>query len=228
MNQTQQPQQDKRTASQRIDDLERGIMALYNTADNLVRDLLTVKEAIKLLGNKLDSVVKASERGQPLNDDVISKIMIENNVEELKQKTTNLINQGFLVASEEVTKTSFVVGRELDDKGEVVNPRMQFVVGSLDPKVGDKFPGSKVGTILNLEEGKWKFEVLEVYAITQSKAEAKAARQEAKEIAAEAVAATGEAAKETESAPAAAPAEAAQEAAPAVEATAQAETEVKA
>ncbi|NJO48294.1 MAG: hypothetical protein HC840_01100 [Leptolyngbyaceae cyanobacterium RM2_2_4] len=158
-------QADKRTASQRIDDMERGLMALYQTADNMARDLMTVKEAIKLLGNKLDSVVKASSRGEALTDEVIAKIMVENNVEELKEKVTNLVNQGVLVAAEEVGPNSFIVGRELADDGTVQNPRMQFVVSALQPEVRDKFPGAKAGQTLELQEGKWKFEVQEVYNI---------------------------------------------------------------
>lgn len=158
-------QQDKRTASQRIDDMERGLMALYQTADNMARDLGTIKEAIKLLGNKLDSVVKASRQGETLTDEVIARIMVENNMEELKEKVTNLVNQGVLKAAEEVGPNSFVVGREIGDDGAVANPRMQFVVSALQPEVRDKFPGSKAGQILELQEGKWKFEVQEVYSI---------------------------------------------------------------
>lgn len=176
-------QSDKRTAAQRIDDMERGLMALYQTADNMARDLMTVKEAIKLLGNKLDAVVKASNRGEQLNDDVISKIMVENNIEELKSKVTDLVNQGILVASEEVGEQSFVVGREIDENGEVKNPRMQFVVSALNQDVRSKFPGAKVGQTLDLQEGKWKFEIQEAYSIQtpQAPAAAAPAQEEAKE-----------------------------------------------
>jgi len=173
-------QSDKRTAAQRIDDMERGLMALYQTADNMARDLMTVKEAIKLLGNKLDAVVKASNRGEQLNDDVISKIMVENNIEELKSKVTDLVNQGILVASEEVGEQSFVVGREIDENGEVKNPRMQFVVSALNQDVRSKFPGAKVGQTLDLQEGKWKFEIQEAYAIQTPQAPAAPAQEEAK------------------------------------------------
>lgn len=173
-------QQDKRTASQRIDDMERGLMALYQTADNMARDLMTIKEAIKLLGNKLDSVVKASQRGEQLNDEVISKIMVENNIEELKTKVDNLVNSGVLVKAEEVSPNSFVVGREIDNEtGAVTNPRMQFVVSALAAEVKDKFPGAKAGQILELQEGKWKFEVLEIYSIATPAAPEAAAQAEA-------------------------------------------------
>lgn len=163
-------QQDKRTASQRIDDMERGLMALYQTADNMARDMMTIKEAIKLLGNKLDSVVKASRNGEVMSDEVIARIMVENNIEELKEKVTNLVNQGVLQAAEEAGPNSFIVGRELGDDGKVANPRMQFVVSALNPEVRDKFPGSKPGQTLELQEGKWKFEILEVYNIVTPQA----------------------------------------------------------
>ena len=167
----------KRTASQRIEDLERGVMSFYQTLDNMARDLQTIKDAIKLLGNKLDSVVKASANGEKITDEVISRIMIENNVEELKRKVTDLVTQGILAASDEVKANSFVVGRELSDDGKVQNPRMQFVVSALHPDVKDKFPGAKVGQTLNLQEGKWKFEVLESYDIVTPKQEAPEATQ---------------------------------------------------
>lgn len=172
-------QADKRTASQRIDDMERGLMALYQTADNMARDLMTIKEAIKLLGNKLDSVVKVSASGQPMNDETIAKIMVENNVEELRQKVQNLVDSGALVAAEAISANSFVVGREVDsESGAVQNPRLQFVVSALQPEIKDKFPGAKVGEKIALQEGKWSFEVLEVYDIqTPTPAPQEAAEQ---------------------------------------------------
>ncbi len=173
-----QQQQDKRTASQKIDDLERGLMSLYQTMDNMARDMMTIREAIKLLGNKLDAVVKASSSGQEMTDEVLAKIMVQNNVEELAKKVTDLVAQGVLAAAEEVSPNSFVVGRELSEDGTIVNPRMQFVVSALQAgEVKAKFPGAKVGQILTLEEGKWRFEVLEIYDIQAPKApEAQAAQ----------------------------------------------------
>lgn len=174
-------QADKRTASQRIEDMERGLMALYQTADNMARDMMTIKEAIKLLGNKLDAVVKATSRGEQLSDEVISKIMVENNVEELKNKVQDLVNQGVLVAAEEVSANSFIVGREIDADGKVQNPRMQFVVSALAENVRTKFPGAKAGQTLELEEGKWKFEVQEVYSIQTPQAPQAEEQAEAQE-----------------------------------------------
>jgi hypothetical protein len=160
-----QAQQDKRTASQRIEDLERALMSLYQTADNMARDLLTVKEAIKLIGNKLDVVAKAAN----ISDDTISKGMIDNNVAELKGKVTSLVENGVLVASEELLDSSFVVGQEVDTDGNVVNPRIQFTLGSLRPEVKAKIQAGKKGEAIDLEEGKLRFIITEVYSIVAPK-----------------------------------------------------------
>lgn len=171
MEQNQEQKQPKKTASQRIDELEQALMSLYGTADNMARDLSMAKEAIKLLGNKLDSVVKAISRGENITDEVISKIMVENNVEELKQKTNNLVGKGMLEVSEEVTLTSFVVGREINEDGIVMNPRMQFVLSTINSEVQKKFLGAKVGQLIEVQEGKWQFEIIEIYNIVEPKVE---------------------------------------------------------
>lgn len=175
----QQQTNDKRTASQRIEDLENGLMGIYRTADQMARDLMTVKEAIKLLGNKLDAVVKASRSGQTLTDEAISNIMIQNNVEELREKVTKLVADGVLGASETIELNSFVVGKEIDEKGTVHNPRLQFVVSTLQEELKGKFLGAKVGSVLDFEEGKLKFEVMEIYQLQAPKTPEEMAQEEA-------------------------------------------------
>jgi hypothetical protein len=159
-------QQDRRTASQKIEDLERGVMALYQTADQMARDVMTIKEAIKLLGNKLDSVVKLVG----LKDDDIARVMVENNVAELKGKVDQLVEAGILVPSQTINDSSFVVGSEINEKGEIVNPRIQFTLSSLNPELKDKIKAAKAGDTLELQEGKLKFQVLEAYDIQAPKA----------------------------------------------------------
>lgn len=168
MTQNQKPV-DNRNASQKIQDLESAAMQLYQTLDSMARDLGTMKDAIKLLGNKVDSIVKASSKGEAINDDVISRIMIENNCEELKQKVTLMQAQGILAPQEQIGADSFVVGAELNNEGETVNPRLQFALYALTPELQEKLKGSKVGDTLLLQEGKLRFKVLESYQIQQPK-----------------------------------------------------------
>lgn len=166
---SEEQQTDKRTATERIQDLETGVASNFQTLDSMARDIMVIKEAIKLLGNKVDSIVKASERGQPLNDEVLSKIMIENNVEDLRGKVTSLVSQGILAPQEVVDDNSFLVGREVNETGEVVNPRLQFSLQALQEDMRGKIKGSKPGDIIALQEGKLKFEVLETYSVQPPK-----------------------------------------------------------
>lgn len=158
--------QDNRTASQKISDLENALMSLYQAVDTIGRDLNTAKDAIKLLGNKLDSVVKASSQGEPLTDAVISRIMIENNVAELADKVKVMAAQGVVVPTDQVANDSFLVGAEVNDLGETVNPRLQFALFAIKPvELQEKFVGARVGDLITVAEGRPKYKVQEIYKI---------------------------------------------------------------
>lgn len=156
---------ENRNASQRFQDLEQGLMSLNQTVSLLVNDVMAIKEALRLLVSKTDAIIKAQSSGQTVNDEVISAIMMQNKVEELKEKVSNLQAQGILVEEGAITESSFVVGEELDLDGTQLNPRVQFTMSSMDPKISSKLVGAKVGDIVVLEEGKAKFLVKETYTI---------------------------------------------------------------
>ena len=169
MSENQKPA-DTRSASQKIQDLENALIGLYQTADNIVRDLNIIKDALKLLGNKVDSVVKATLAGEQPTDEVIQRIMVENNIEELKNKLKVMVARGILAPGEQVAQDSFLVGQDIDDQGNVINPRLQFALYAINPpELQQKFIGAKVGDVLNLQEGKLKFKVTEVYQIQKPK-----------------------------------------------------------
>lgn len=210
-----------RTAGQRLDDLEKGLGQLFQNLDNLFRDSNVQRDAVKLLGNKVDALAKAIRRSEEPTDDTLSKIMIENNVEELKGKVDNLVKAKILVATDIVGKTSFVVGRELEaDSDKIINPRLQFALTALQKEVGEKIDGHLVGDIIVVEEGKARFEVLEVYNIQappQPQAVAPAATSTETDVTATAPAAQ---AAQAATPAATTPAPAAQASAPAVSAPA--------
>lgn len=156
-----------RSAAQKIADLENAVMSLFNVADNLAKDLTTVKNALKLLNNKVASIVKASTTGEEISDEVLDRLMIENNCEELAQKVTNMVTQGIVVAEEQVSENSFVVVSEMDDSEKIVNPRLQFALKALSAELQAKLLGAKAGDVLLLEEGKLKVKVLESYKIQE-------------------------------------------------------------
>lgn len=204
MTQNQTQKADTRSASQKIADLENGLMSLYQVVDNIARDMGTFKQAIKLLGNKVDSIVQASERGEAINDSVISRIMVENNADELKQKLSTLIAQGVLKAEEQVGDDSFVVARELDADDKVINPRLQFAVAAVQPDVQEKVKGAKAGDTIIFQEGKLKLHIQEVYSVQSPEAQAESMEaQEAQAEAAAAPASESAPAQEEQAAPAA-------------------------
>lgn len=155
----------KSSASQRIQNLEQMLISLMGTVDNMARDLIMLKEATRLLAGKVDAIVTASSRGETISDETLGKIMVEQNVKDLEEKVKNLVTAGVLSPGEQVSETSFVVGREVNGDGKVVNPRLQFALTALAKEIGDKIKGSKPGDVLTLEEGKLKFEVVETYNI---------------------------------------------------------------
>jgi hypothetical protein len=158
-------EQKQRTATERLTDLEQGYVGLFNSLNGITRELSIIKEAIKLLGNKVDSMVKLSVRGEALNDDNIAKVMIENNEIELKTKVENLKFQGALADADVASEDSFMVAKEVNDSGEVVNPRLQFAIASFADEVKSKLIGSKIGDTVTIEEGKLKLQVTEIYKI---------------------------------------------------------------
>ena len=209
-------EENKKTATERLEDLE-GAMSQVGQAlsslDPLIRDLGGVKEALKLLNNKLDAVVKAISAGSPLTDETLNKLMTTANAEELAAKVAAMVAQGLLVASDTVTNDSFVVINEADAAGTVVNPRMQFLVSALQiEEVRTKLGGSKVGDNIPVGDKGASINVLESYTIAIPKApEAAAPGEDANEAgpaatpAAEAVpapAATDAAPATTDAAPA--------------------------
>ena len=160
---------DNRTAVQKIADLENAVMSLFHVNDNLTRDFLTLKEAIQLLDSKVNAIVKATSAGEPLTDQVLTRIMTENKAEELSNKVKGMIAQGFLEKEEQVSENAFVVGSEQNDEGVTINPRLQFALKALNPNFQAKLVGRLPGEVVDIEEGKLKFKVLESYLIKEPK-----------------------------------------------------------
>jgi hypothetical protein len=70
-----------------------------------------------------------------------------------------------------ITDQTFVVGRQLDADGNVVNARLQFAVATMDKTIQDKLLDKKVGDSVIFEEGQPSFEPTEIYVIQEIKKE---------------------------------------------------------
>lgn len=159
-------QEKKLNASQRLETLEVQNQELVAAFNNMARDFQIMREAIKLMGNKLDAVQKAAG----VSDDQVSALMIDNNAAELKEKVDGFVAQGVLQAAESVTEQTFLVGQEVNDDGAVVNKRIQFATGALKPELREKLLGCKVGDKVQFSEGTLLLEINEIYAIVSPEA----------------------------------------------------------
>lgn len=170
------PVEKKLSATERLSNLENAAQSLFQLNDNLIKDILDIRKAVQLLHSKVTALAKASIQGEEPNDETLNRIMVEGNIEDLANKVTGLVEQGLLSKDETIGENAFVVGQELDDAGNVINPRLQFAVQALKPEVQAKLKGLKVGETVQIQDN-LKFTVLESYNITPPKPETAPAPQ---------------------------------------------------
>lgn len=166
-----------KTATERLSDLENTqgqIIQAIQPLEPMARELAGIKEALMLLNNKLDATIKSiNASGTQVTDEQVSKFMVENNVRDLQGKVTQMVNNGLLAASDTVSKDSFVVINEADASGQIVNPRMQFLVSALQhEEVRSKLEGAKVGSNVSVGTEGASINVLEAYDVVTPQAPA--------------------------------------------------------
>lgn len=168
--------ENKKTATERLEILENtvnSIIQVIQPIQNMAQDLMGLREAVKLLNNKLDAVVKCVNTGTQLTDENIGQFMTENNAKELQDKVTKMVADGLLAATDTVGKDSFVVINEQDGTGKVVNPRMQFLLSALqNEEIRASLDGAKVGTNIAVGDKGGSLNVLEAYNIVTPQAPA--------------------------------------------------------
>jgi hypothetical protein len=169
------PQPKKLSALERIQNLEQAVQSLFQLSDSLIKDYTALKNALQLLNNKVGAITKASVAGEELNDEVLDRIMIESNIEDLTKKVADLVERGTLVPETEVSDNAFVVGKELEygDKedgsdAKVLNPRLQFAIKAIKSEMQDTIRGTKIGTTVKIKD-KLHFHVIESYSIQTPK-----------------------------------------------------------
>jgi len=169
----------KMTAAQRLEALESIVLTGEQKFQVVGEELDKLRNLIVGLNKRINASIKAAETGSLTNDSV-NKIIISQAAKELEDKVTGLVKAGVLeqVSNAEtlITDRSFVVGREMDEEGNEINPRVQFALASIDPSLRDKILGHKLGDLIDLSDGtnvKSKFEITELYKINEMKKEKK-------------------------------------------------------
>lgn len=174
--------ENKKTATERLEILENTVNSIIQAVQplaNMAQDLMGLREAVKLLNNKLDAVVKAINTNSPLTDEILGQFMTDNNARELEDKVIKMVSDGLLASTDTVGKDSFVVINEQDADGKIVNPRMQFLLSALqNEEIRTKLEGAKTGTNIAVGEKGGSLNVLEAYNIVVPQAEASAAATE--------------------------------------------------
>lgn len=160
--------QPKRNAADTIKALENLLMNQNEQINVLADEIDRLRQLVTALGKRLNASIQAAEDGQ-LTGDSVNKIILQENVKELEGKIKYLIEQGVLKKNNDapITDKTFVVGRTVDAEGNVVDPRVQFAVGSIDKEVQGKLLNKKAGELVSYEDGEPNFEITEVYEIHQ-------------------------------------------------------------
>lgn len=166
----QTEQQVKLTASQRLEGLEQALPVIDQAVYNLMRQVQSIQDALTLLNDKVSAVVTALSNNLPVNDSTIDQISMDQKVKEMKTKVEGLLSENLITKSEEVTKNSFVVVRELEESSsKVLNPRLQFVARMLDDDTLKKILTKKVGDSLKLSDESLSIvEIEEIYEINKN------------------------------------------------------------
>lgn len=183
---------DKRTATQRIEDLESVVANIYQTMlqhKNVMEGLLglkpelnMVKEALQLLNKKSEAIIQAATPETGITTNSVSDLVVKMNVLDLQAQVASYVQNGHLATAEQVAADSYLVCEESDESGVVVNPRIQFRLDTQDEAANTALAGKKVGDTVSFGEGKLNAKILEIYSITEPKtAEAAAAEATAAE-----------------------------------------------
>lgn len=170
---------DKRTATQRIEDLEKTVVMLYQvmsqvkpSVDHLLQqqsEMVLVKDALRLLNKKTEAIVQAATTAAGITVDNVSALVVQLNVQDLTAQVEAYLKNGHIVVAEEVAENSYLVCAELDSAGTVVNPRIQFRMDSQDSTTVESLKGKKAGDVVSFGEDRFSAKILEVYTLVEPK-----------------------------------------------------------
>ena len=171
---------DKRTATQKIEDLEKVVTVLYQATTQiksavesllpLQGDMALVKEALKLLNKKTEAIVQVAKSDSGITVESVSSLVTNMNVQDLKEQVAGYLANGHLVAADTVASDSYIVCEELNKDGSIANPRVQFRVNSQDQETANALTGKKVGDVIDFGENRFSAKILEIYTVTEPKA----------------------------------------------------------
>jgi hypothetical protein len=166
---------DKRTATQKIEDLEKVVTMLCQTVfqlqntnkalTQLQSDVGLLKHSTKLLDRKLDGVITSASSESGITLDSVKAFMIDASIKELKDQVANHLKNGELLPANEITANGFCVCEEYGTDGAVTDPRVQFRLDSQKKETVDALLGKKPGDLVTFGDNTFSVKILEVYAL---------------------------------------------------------------
>lgn len=168
---------DKRTATQRIEDLEKVVTMIYQAVGQMKGgvesllssqgDMVLVKDALKLLNKRTEAIIQVASPESGINVNSVSDIVVKMNVEDLKAQVAGFVASGHLIAAEISDGNSYLVCEESNPDGTLANPRIQFRLDSQDEVTGNALKGKKVGDVVVFGDNKYSAKILEIYSIVE-------------------------------------------------------------
>lgn len=160
----------KLTAAQRIEAIEKRLIANDKNSIMLAEDIDSLRNLVQALAKRLNATIQAGETEDGISSKSVKDIQIQENIKELEGRIDFLLDKGFIEKKDEseTSENSFIVGRELDPDGTVSNPRVQFPIIQMPDKYRDALVGHKLGDVVSIEgDDAPSLEILEIYEIIQ-------------------------------------------------------------
>jgi len=171
-----------RSMVQRLVDLEKTtknqgqiIQFLANQLNNLALQFNGQNQNVSSMKFQLQSalevsagIIRSLRDGLTLSEESIQSSIVANKEDNLKSQVEQLKAAGVLSVAESATPKTFVVAKELDDKGTLISGRTQFTVNQLSEDLSSKFTGAKTGDKVEIDNGH-VIEILELYDVVEQK-----------------------------------------------------------
>lgn len=151
-----------KSALERLDILEGDVQRLFSAVNE---SSMVARQGTAELASLLEAVVELL--GAETVDAKVKEIAERKQLENLARAEAALaagLEKGELVKADKVSEVSVIVGKEIDEKGEVIFPgKVQLQTSAIKPEFKEKLLGQGVGTVIDAPRG--KFEVMAIYDV---------------------------------------------------------------
>lgn len=179
------------SSKERLDNLEKQVQTMTDSINALIdanRTLTLQLASVSMnlngqitqnntLRSELKALVEIVANKEELSLEAIKAKVIAASVAQLENNVKILKDKNLLVDTEEVAADSFIVAQQQDEKGNIVNTRIQFLLSELDTESQLKILSKKAGETANMGEGQPTLYILEVYKATAFSNEENAKQQ---------------------------------------------------